>query len=123
MDFYNRLVLKRTTTAPQELNEAEQREQVRISRLFNVFFGALGVGLAANVDRAGDLIEICHKVINSFTGSIFGIFILGMFSRRSRSLGVLIGGVGGTVASVYVAFFSPLSFVWPSTFGLGWASW
>jgi len=118
VDFYNRLVLKRAVTDVQQLSEAEQRAQVRVSRIFNVMFGAAGVALAANVGKVGDLIEICHKVINSFTGPIFGIFILGMFSRRARSVGVLVGGVVGTLVSVYVAFFSSLSFVWPSTFGL-----
>jgi Na+/proline symporter len=70
------------------------------------------------VGRIGDLIEICNKVIQSFTGPLFGIYLLGMFSQKARSEGVLVGGILGAGASAYVAFFSPLGFLWPSTFGL-----
>jgi Na+/proline symporter len=117
VDFYHRLVLKRTHPEAN-LSAREQRMQVRISRWATVVLGLAAMLLAANVGRLGDLIEIANKVIQSFTGPILGIFLLGMFSRRARSEGVLLGGVVGAGVAYYVAFSSPLSFLWPSTFGL-----
>ena len=118
VDFYNRLFLKRRTAEQKGLSTEEQRAQVRASRTATLLLGIAGMILASNVGRVGDLIEICNKVINAFTGPLFGIYILGMFSHRARSEGVLVGGLLGTLVTLYVAFFSRLSFLWPSTFGL-----
>jgi SSS family transporter len=126
VDFYNRLCLGRQA-GDAELTPEERRAQVRVSRVATFLCGAIGIVLAVNVGRVGDLIEICNKVINAFTGPLFGIYLLGMFSHRARSGGVLAGGLLGTLVTVYVAFASPISFLWPSFFGLlttlavGWA--
>ena len=53
---------------------------------------AHGVFLAANVSRVGNLIEIAQKVINTFSGPLLGIYLLGMFTRRGTSIGALLGG-------------------------------
>lgn len=117
VDFYNRLHLNRRAGSP-ELSADEQRAQVRVSRVATCLFGVIGIVLACNVGRIGDLIEICNKVIQSFTGPLFGIYLLGMFTQRARSEAALLGGLAGAATSVYVAFFSDLSFLWPSAFGL-----
>ena len=66
-------------------------------------------------------------MINAFTGPLFGIYLLAMFSRRAASVATLVAGTIGTVASYVVAYHSSIGFMWPSTFGLaatllsGWA--
>jgi SSS family transporter len=117
VDFYNRLILGRRSMEG-ELTEEQQRSQIRVSRASTVAFGILAMVLACNVSRLGTLFEIGNRVIQSFTGPIFGIFLLGMFTRRARSGGVLVGGFVGVLVACYVAFFSDLSFLWPSAFGL-----
>jgi len=64
------------------------------------------------------LLEINAKVVNAFTGPLFGIFLLAMFSRRASSAAVLAAGVMGAVMAYYVAYHSNIGFMWPSTFGL-----
>ena len=83
-----------------------------------VLVGAAGTTLSCNVAGIGTLLEIANKVINSFTGPLFGIFLLAMFSRRASGTAALAGGAAGAVASYYVAYHSALGFLWPSTFGL-----
>ena len=83
-----------------------------------LFFGALGTLLACNVSRIGTLLEIANKLVNAFSGPLFGIFLLAMFSPRSRSEGVVAAGVAGAATSYYVAYESTIGFMWPSTFGL-----
>ena len=56
--------------------------------------------------------------MNAFTGPLFGIFLLAMFSERARSGAVLAAGVAGAVTAYYVAYHSAIGFMWPSTFGL-----
>lgn len=117
VDFYNRLFLRRQAS-DEGLSAEQQRGQLRVSRWATLAVGLVGTVLACYVSRLGDLIEISNKVINAFTGPLFGIYLLGMFSARTKSTGALIGGVVGSAVTIYVAFFSSLSFLWPSTFGL-----
>lgn len=117
MDFYNRLLHGRNLSA-ETLSDAEQRAQVAVSRWTTVIFGAIGTLLACNVSRLGNLLEIANRLINSFSGPLFGIFLLAMFSSRTTSGPALAGGFAGALVSYYVAYLSNLSFLWPSTFGL-----
>ncbi len=117
VDVYNRLYLGQDL-ARRELSQQEQRRQVRVSRVLTVAFGGLGTLLACNVSRIGTLLEIANKLVNAFTGPLFGIFLLAMFSTRARSESALAGGLAGAVASYYVAYHTRIGFLWPSTFGL-----
>jgi Na+/proline symporter len=116
VDFYNRLVLGRQTS--HRLSQSDERHQVLVARVATVGFGALGTLLAINVSRIGSLLEIANKLINAFTGPLFGIYLLAMFSRRATAVPVLIAGLAGTFTSYYVAYRTSIGFMWPSTFGL-----
>jgi SSS family transporter len=116
VDFYNRLVLGRQTD--HRLSQTDERHQVLVARVATVGFGALGTLLAINVSRIGSLLEIANKLINAFTGPLFGIYLLAMFSRRATAVPVLIAGLAGTFTSYYVAYRTSIGFMWPSTFGL-----
>ncbi len=116
VDLYNR-ILKGRNLRPGDAN-VDQAEQVRVSRIATVFFGAAGTILAINVSRIGSLLEINAKVVNAFTGPLFGIFLLAMFVERARSVVALVAGVAGAATAYYVAYHSTIGFMWPSTFGL-----
>lgn len=116
VDLYNRLWLGRSVHGADE--HLDQKQQVMVSRVATLLFGAAGTALACNVSRLGNLIEINNRLVNAFTGPLFGIYLLAMFSRKSRSEGVLLAGVSGAAASYYVAYHSAIGFLWPSTFGL-----
>lgn len=116
VDLYNRLW--RGRQVGHEVSAEEARRQVWASRVATLLVGAAGTTLACNVSRIGSLLEINNRLVNAFTGPLFGIYLLAMFSARSRSEGVLAAGVAGAAASYYVAYHSGLSFLWPSTFGL-----
>ena len=114
VDLYNRLWHGRSLVR----GESVTGDQVLATRLAIVGTGILGTTLACNVSSIGGLLEIANKLINSFTGPLLGIFLFAMFSRTARSFDVLLGGVSGALTSYAVAYHSPLSFLWPSTFGL-----
>jgi SSS family transporter len=135
IDFYERIYMgRKREEVPHD--EAEQRRQVRLSRFVTLAIGIIAVALSCNVSKLGTILEIANKVINSFTGAILGIFLLGMFTRRATSFSVFLGGILGTLMAIYVIFWSspdltvslgitglfpsgePISFLWPSTFGL-----
>jgi SSS family solute:Na+ symporter len=113
VDIYQRF-LRGAAVATTKVAEARQ---VQASRVATVLVGILGTTLACNVARIGSLIEVANKLINAFTGPLFGIFLLGMFTFAG-SRAALIGGAAGTLTAYVVAYHSPIGFLWPSTFGL-----
>jgi ABC-type Co2+ transport system permease subunit len=110
-------VLGRQTTGHHG-SVSEARHQVLVSRVATFALGATGTALAVNVSRIGSLLEIANKLINAFTGPLFGIYLLAMFNRRATSGPTLIAGVFGTLVSYVVAYHTSIGFMWPSTFGL-----
>ena len=118
VDFVQRLFWKQDPA--REDNANDQKKRVLASRLVNVAVGVIGVAISMNVAALGSLLEIANKIINSFAGPILGIYLLGMFSRRAHSLGVLVGGVLGTCITLYVAFQGQIHGLLNRSFGLGW---
>jgi SSS family transporter len=115
IDIYRRLFVTRRAGG----NPAgDDRHQVLVSRLATLAFGLTGTLLATNVSRIGSLLEIANKLINAFSGPLFGIYLLAMFSRRATSGPALAAGVVGTLTSYVVAYHTTIGFMWPSTFGL-----
>jgi SSS family solute:Na+ symporter len=117
VDIYNRLWIGRDLRRGLH-TPAEERHQLRMSKLFTALFGIAGTIAAVNVGRLGSLLEINSKVVNAFNGPLFGIYLLGMFCASARSEAAWAGGLVGAAVSYYVAFHSSLGFLWPTTFGL-----
>jgi SSS family transporter len=113
IDIYNRLIRGKET----ERSSASGAGDVFVSRIATAAFGVLGTILAMNVSKIGSLLEIANKLINAFSGPLFGIYILAMFSRRATSAAALVAGVAGSLTSYYVAYWSRIGFMWPSTLG------
>ena len=113
IDIYNRLIRGRET----ERSSASDAQDVLLSRIATAGFGFLGTILAMNVSKIGSLLEIANKLINAFSGPLFGIYILAMFSRRATATAALVAGVVGSLTSYYVAYLSRIGFMWPSTLG------
>jgi sodium-coupled monocarboxylate transporter 8/12 len=110
VDFYNRLLLGHSH--PREnLDASDQRRQLRISRAVNICLGVMMIVIAANIQNMGEIYRAGNKILGAFFGPLFGIFVLGMFSRRSHSSGVVIGALAGLSASCFASFFSELSWL------------
>jgi solute:Na+ symporter, SSS family len=122
VDFYERLI-KHKPKIPETVvrdTHGEGHQDVLLSRIVTICFGIVGMTLAANVHNLGNIIQIGQKVIQTFTGPLLGIYLLGMFTRRGTSLGALLGGITGTLLALYVAFGKLLADRWGLTaWGLG----
>ena len=114
VDFWQRL--KYGEVRPSE--GAHQHQQLVQARILTVVLGTIVTVLACFVGRLGDLIEITNKIVNSFAGPMFAIFLLGMLSRRAQSVGVCIGALLSMLVMGWLVFGTTLNFLWPSTFGL-----
>lgn len=118
IDFYHRLVHGKQMRRDDPSLKQDGRE-VRRARIISIIVGIVGTAVSTQLGQLGNLIEIANKVIQIFTGPLLGIYVLGMFSRRASSKGVLVGGAVGAFVAVYITFASPIAFIWPTVFGLG----
>jgi Na+/proline symporter len=78
--------------------------EVRQGRLASLFFGTAATLGALEIGRLGSIFEIANRVINALGSPLLAIFLLALLSRRANATGVLIGGLLGTAASVWVSF-------------------
>ena len=127
IDFYTRLVKGRRDAGAASGPE-ERKAELRFSRAATLVLGATGTSLALAVGSLGDLIRISNNIIQTLTGPLAGIFLLGMFSARAGAAGALAGGVAGTATSLFLAFAGDVGalksyaidvgFLWPPVFGL-----
>jgi SSS family solute:Na+ symporter len=89
-------------------------DEIRLARYVSVAVGAVAVCLSLLVGKlAGNLLELCFKVVNLLTAPIFVLFFLALFVPRATPL----AAVAATVASVTAA--SVVAFGW----GAKWFLW
>ena len=104
--------------------DARSSRYVQTSRIVTGIWGLLAVIGAFYVMYLGDTIVEVTQTLTALTGSsLGGIFLLGIFSRRTNSAGVLSGCILGllvTVGAWYVnrSGLLKINFMWYGVFGL-----
>ena len=119
VDFWQRLKLGRVRPVEEKAGHSgAQSRQLVLARSLTIVLGIVATVLACFVGRLGDIIVIGNKLVNSFAGPMFSIFLLGMLTRRARPVGVCMGAVAGMAVMAWLIFATDVNFLWPSTFGL-----
>lgn len=78
----------------------EQREMVKYSRIFSIFWGTVCVVFAfAAGNIASTVIEAINKIGSLFYGPILATFMLAMFARRTQARGANLGLVMGVLVN------------------------
>lgn len=101
-DFYRRLK-----------PEATDDKCLRLARVLTGWLGVLGTVIALILQRYGDvksLLEMFISALGLFAGPISGIYLLGFFTTRANSVGVIIGVVCGSMASYWAIVGTDLHF-------------
>lgn len=121
-DFYSRFKLKKYNLEDSHLDQAERSRRVRIARYSTLALGLIITFGSLYVGKMGDIFEYSQKLINMFTGPLFGVFCLGMFTKRVTASAALIGGFIGFAMgslSVFAKFIHIKSLMvgvlWPAT--------
>ncbi len=103
------------------LKPSDERDDVRFVRLLVCLIGALSVILACFVGTWGDVFTIGKKTTSAFGGPLLAVFVLALFSPRSKTLGVF----AGTLAAAAITLGLMTQFdkwfavwFWPIGFGL-----
>lgn len=87
---------------------------VRGARWMTFIIGLLVTTLACFGNMFGNILEASAHIIGLFLGSMTGIFLLGMLSRRATANGGWWGMIAGIIVSFLLNFGTDISFLWLS---------
>ena len=97
--------------------DASDQHYLRVSKTVTGFWGLFACVVAVYAANLGSLIEVVNRFGSFFYGSLLGVFILAVGTRRATSPGAVWGLVGGMVTVTYVAVTSSISFLWLNVVG------
>ncbi len=83
-----------------------------LSRVFTAFWGGFACLIALQAGRLGSAIEVVNKFGSYFYGSILGVFMLAVLTKRANGTGASIGLFAGMAVVGLVATFTRVHFLW-----------
>lgn len=107
---------------------AEERHYLRVSRGLTLVWGVILISIAlAAQGLHQSVLELALTIASVPYGSMLGIFLLGVLTKRATSAGAFTGALLGLGALVCVIKFTPIAWTWyvaigtTVTFTMGWA--
>jgi len=108
IDFYRRYLV----------TSASDEHYVRVSKLATVFWGLFACIVAMRAAGQGSLIEVVNRYGSFVYGSLLGVFILAILTRRATARGAFVGLLAGISAVLTVAVALPwIEFLWHNVIG------
>jgi SSS family solute:Na+ symporter len=108
IDFYRRYLVR----------TASDEHYVRVSKLATVFWGLFACIVAMRAAGQGSLIEVVNRYGSFIYGSLLGVFILAILTKRATARGAFIGLLAGIAAVLTVAIVLPwIEFLWHNVIG------
>lgn len=97
-DFYGRLSGKNPTT--------------KLARIGIVVFGIICTIIATQVSALGTILVASNKLVTFFGGTLVGVFLLGMLTKRANGWGAFLGAITGITSVFLLSVLTPVSFMW-----------
>jgi len=108
IDFYKRLI---NPSAPDG-------HYLLVSRVATAGWGIFAGVVAVYASSLGPLIEVVNRFGSFFYGSILGVFMLAILTRRATGTGAFVGLLAGMTSVASVAIWRPdISFLWHNVIG------
>ncbi|NOT63608.1 MAG: sodium:solute symporter, partial [Acidobacteria bacterium] len=107
MDFYKRHYRK----------EAADAHYLKVSKFVTGAWGLFACIVALNATKLGSLIEVVNKFGSYFYGSLLGVFVLAIGTKRATGNGAFFGLIAGVVAVFAWDRYKPISFLWYNLIG------
>lgn len=89
-----------------------RKPSVLTARWITFGLGLLCTIAALYADRFGNMLITATKLQNTLGGSLTGVFLLGMTSKRANARGAFPGLVLGTICALLLSTFSNVSWLW-----------
>jgi solute:Na+ symporter, SSS family len=108
--------------------QASEQRRVKLSRIGTVGWGLVLFVLAIIARRGGRVLEVGLSIASVAYGSLLGVFLLGVLTKRASERGATVGMLVGFLLNVYLWQFTRLPFTWyvvlgsSATFLVGYAA-
>ncbi len=107
IDFYRR----------HFVTNAADAHYLRVSKLATMGWGLFASVVAMYAANQGSLIEVVNRYGSFFYGSLLGVFILAILTKRATARGAFYGLISGMIVVLIVAFTTPIAFLWHNVIG------
>ncbi|MCI0338709.1 MAG: sodium:solute symporter [Acidobacteria bacterium] len=107
IDFYRRHFRREATDA----------HYLMVSKLATGVWGIVACIVALYAGRLGSLIEVVNKFGSFFYGSLLGVFMLAIGTKRATGNGAFFGLIAGIISVAIVSKYSSISFLWYNLVG------
>jgi solute:Na+ symporter, SSS family len=99
--------------------DAPERHYMTVSWISTAAWGLVACVVAIFAASLGSLIEVVNRFGSFFYGSLLGVFVLAIGTRRATGTGAFIGLIAGMAAVAFVAVGYPqISFLWHNVVGV-----
>jgi SSS family transporter len=99
--------------------DATDQHYMTVSWISTAVWGVVACGVAIFATNLGSLIEVVNRFGSFFYGSLLGVFVLAIGTRRATGTGAFIGLICGMGAVAFVAIRYPeISFLWHNVVGV-----
>jgi Na+/proline symporter len=99
--------------------DATDRHYLLVSRAATGLWACVACSVALYAARLGSLIEVVNRFGSFFYGSLLGVFVLAIGTKRATGTGAFVGLLAGMSAVAFVAFAYPaVSFLWHNVVGV-----
>lgn len=104
---------------------ANESVWLKRARLATVAWGVILAGVALLARNWGGVLQAGLSIASIIYGSLLGVFLLGLLTRRVGEIAAMCGMVAGLAVMLYVRFATPIAFTWyvligtSMTFGTG----
>lgn len=85
---------------------------LRLSRHATVFWGVVLFGVALLARQWGNVLQAGLSIASIVYGSLLGVFLLGLLTKRVGEVAAMCGMSVGLVLMLYVRFATPIAFTW-----------
>jgi solute:Na+ symporter, SSS family len=96
---------------------ANEAQRVRVSRNATVGWGLVLFALAILARHGGRVLEVGLSIASVAYGSLLGVFLLGVLTKRASERGAMVGMLVGFVLNVCLWLFTKVPFTWYVTLG------
>jgi SSS family transporter len=96
---------------------ASEERRVRLSRFATVGWCLVLFGLAVLARSGGRVLEVGLSIASVAYGSLLGVFLLGVLTRRASERGAMAGMLSGFLLNLYLWRFTHVAFTWYVTLG------
>jgi Na+/proline symporter len=98
-------------------HDADDRHYLLVSKIATGFWGVVACAVAYYAAQLGSLIEVVNRFGSFFYGSLLGVFVLAIGTKRATSNGAFFGLLAGMAAVAIVSNTTSISFLWYNVVG------